>query len=180
MIPITFIAGYSISTEELVKERKQAELVFGEDREKAIFQASIEAYQLVFEPLAEGVLGFYVTEEEAAFNEETKAVVESVFGSIFQAVHRFFVLLEWSIWLTPLLILAFVDSMTQRSIRSENLSWQSPIKYHLGTHGVVFSVGVSWVYILFPFSLTIVLVPLFFFMLAFFIYTTISNLQRMI
>lgn len=180
MIPVTIFSGFSLSTEEVIKERTQAEWAFGAAKEKEILNSSVEAYRTIFSPIAEGLSSFYITEEEGIFDEETKIIIDSIFGSVFQAIHRFFVMIEWSIWFIPVILLSAVDAFSQRRIRSENLTWQSPIKYHLGIHGVIFAIGASWTYVLFPLSVTVVAMPLFFVALSYFLYMSISNLQRML
>jgi hypothetical protein len=178
-IPITLYTNFSVVEQEIVKERQQVEIAFGPVRDEVVMGRSLALYNFCCAGLAQSLNDYYLSDKEGMFNTETKVILESIWGSLFQVIHRLFVYVEWLSVMWPLILFFFVDALVNRKIRNEDLTYQNPVRYHLAMHGIVFALGASVAYLFFPFSFSLIAIPLLVAMFSYSLYVAISHLHRM-
>lgn len=178
-ILISLLYNFSVVDQEIWKERKGVELAFGANVEKRVMDRSLAVYNFCFADIAKWMEEFYRTDNET-LQKGTSVFIQNIFGTIFQVILRLMVLCEWLYWVWPIIAILIHDAFITRRIRSESLTWQSPIRNFLGIHGVIVSLGLMLAYLFFPFTLTIYIVPVWLAVFSVFFYMAVSNMQRMI
>ena len=160
-------------------EMKQIEKFFGEEVAQDIYDTSMSFMKSYF--------GFFIDQIKAARTFENEAssvfsmtfVLESIVKTTHILVLRFLSITVWMKWIIPFMIFLIVDAFVSRRIRSEDLTWQSPMYYHLATHGLVFTVGALFAYFLIPAPVMIWITPLFILLFIASMSLAIANFQRL-
>lgn len=107
-------------------------------------------------------------------------VYQSVWSSVYQSIFRFFVAMEFGLYLLPIIVAALIDGLSMRKVKTENLGWFSPVKYHGSLHGVVALLGLALAYLTLPFAVPPHLVVIWYIALGVLISVAARNLQRML
>lgn len=178
-IPLSMLLNYSIIEHEVMKERQQVEMVFGSEREQVVLQRSVASYSFCCADVAKSLDDYFLAGEDNAIDNTFKMILESVWGSVFQALLRMHVFVEWLTWLWPVIVFFIVDGFVRRRIRAESLTTSNVNRFFISKHGVVLSIGLSVAYMFFPFSASIVAIPAILILFTYSLHASIVQLHRM-
>lgn len=85
--------------------------------------------------------------------------VETFFNAIYQATYRTALFVAWVPFVIPIAIPALADGLISREIKKHTLGYSSPVRYHAATHTLIFLIAAVPIYLMLPFSVHPLIVP---------------------
>jgi hypothetical protein len=108
----------------------------------------------------------------------TNRYLESMLLQLYGLFYRGFLMLHWMWYVGFFLVAAFVDGLTQRSIKREVLAVNDPIKFAMAFHTLIVIVFTPFAYLLLPAAVTPWFMPIWAVLVAFPLSKAISNAVR--
>jgi len=170
------------TVEEFNKERVWTNLILGENDYKIIKDRSLWVYGYCCVPLATITAEVYVepVQDDDSLAEFMTAIHTGFWTTIYLAIQRFWLVLEWYYYFSFLIIGFMLEGVVKRRIRKNIKAWSSPLIFDIGWHINIGVFGMFLIYLFWPWAIY-PLVSLFWIVLiSFSLYLIFANIQQRI
>lgn len=161
IVTVVFVIGSALLNEDVVieqviKEQQMVVDLMQEPTEKRIRERTNAAYSFCCNWLADLTRTLMVapSNDTQGFQSATKQAHQSFWTSVYIIIYRILVIAEWLLVFWVVFIAAFMQGLVRRNISVTNTAWSSPIRYHLGLHYALFTLGIQVNLLFYPFALS--------------------------
>lgn len=159
-------------------EKKMVYEYFGDTAGDTIKNRSKDTFDTCCSSAVEFTREYFVTDSDGnSPSEFLSGIFNNTWGSVYQAIVRFHIFIEFSAYLIPFVFAALFDAFQIRKIKAGNREWFSPLRYHGGLHAILGMFGLIIVYLLTPFTVHIFFLIGWFVLLAMLFSMTFRNMQ---